>query len=58
MNQALNLGKIAGIKIQVHWSFLLLIAVFVFFGASGKNMMVKQLALLKGHKVEEAVLSY
>lgn len=37
--------------------FLILIALFVFVGAYGENKMVQQLELLKGHKVEEAMLT-
>ncbi|GAA4272820.1 site-2 protease family protein [Aquimarina gracilis] len=37
--------------------FLILIALFIFFGAYGENKMVRQLALLKGHKVHDAMLT-
>ncbi len=37
--------------------FLIFIALFVFLGAYGENQMVQQLALLKGHSVEEAMLT-
>lgn len=37
--------------------FLILIAFFIFFGAYGENIMVKQESLLKGHKVKEAMLT-
>ncbi len=37
--------------------FLIVIALFIFFGAYGENKMVRQLALLKGHKVHEAMLT-
>lgn len=37
--------------------FLIVIALFIFFGAYGENKMVRQLALLKGHKVQEAMLT-
>ena len=37
--------------------FLILIALFVFLGAYGENKMVQQIALLKGHKVKEAMLT-
>lgn len=37
--------------------FLILIALFIFFGAFGENQMVKQGALLKGHQVREAMLT-
>ena len=37
--------------------FLILIALFIFFGAYGENQMVRQGALLKGHLVEEAMLT-
>lgn len=36
--------------------FLIFIALFIFLGAYGENQMVQQLALLKGHIVEEAML--
>lgn len=35
MKKALLLGKIAGIKVQIHWSFLLLIVWVVFIGIMG-----------------------
>ncbi|MBQ4819662.1 site-2 protease family protein [Aquimarina sp. MMG016] len=37
--------------------FLILIALFIFFGAYSENKMVEQLALVKGHKVREAMLT-
>ncbi len=37
--------------------FLIIIALFIFVGAYGENKMVRQLALLKGHKVHEAMLT-
>ncbi|TAI48438.1 site-2 protease family protein [Flagellimonas allohymeniacidonis] len=37
--------------------FLILIALFIFFGAFGENQMVKRSALLKGHLVQEAMLT-
>jgi len=37
--------------------FLIFIALFVFLGAYGENQMVQQLALLKGHKTKEAMLT-
>ncbi len=36
--------------------FLVVIALFIFLGAYGENQMVQQLALLKGHSVEEAMI--
>lgn len=36
---------------------LVLIAIFVFFGAKGENMMIQQLALLKDHKLKEAMMT-
>lgn len=36
--------------------FLILIAFFIFLGASGENRMVQHMALLDGHTVEEAML--
>lgn len=36
--------------------FLIFIALFIFLGAYGENQMVQQLASLKGHAVEEAML--
>jgi len=36
---------------------LILIAIFVFFGAKGENMMIQQLALLKDHKLGEAMMT-
>lgn len=37
MKRALLLGKVAGIKVQVHWSFLLLILWIVFIGFVGST---------------------
>lgn len=37
--------------------FLILIALFVFVGAYGENKMVQQLELIKGHTVNEAMLT-
>ncbi|NHF59673.1 CBS domain-containing protein [Flavobacteriaceae bacterium TP-CH-4] len=37
--------------------FLILIALFIFFGAYGENEMVKQASLLAGHTVKEAMLT-
>ncbi len=37
--------------------FLILIGLFVFFGASGENRMVQQLTTLRGHRVEEAMMT-
>ena len=37
--------------------FLIIIALFIFFGAYGENKMVQQLSLLKGHRVKEAMLT-
>jgi CBS domain-containing protein len=37
--------------------FLILIALFIFFGAYGENQMVKQGALLEGHLVREITLT-
>jgi Zn-dependent protease len=37
--------------------FLILIALFIFFGAYGENQMVKQGALLQGHLAQEATLT-
>lgn len=36
---------------------LILIALFVFFGAKGENMMIQQLALLKDHTLKEAMMT-
>jgi Zn-dependent protease len=38
--------------------FLILIALFIFFGAYGENQMVKQSSLLEGHTAKEAMLQY
>jgi CBS domain-containing protein len=38
--------------------FLILIALFIFFGAYGENEMVKQASLLKGHTAKDAMLQY
>jgi Zn-dependent protease len=37
--------------------FLLLIGVFVFFGARGENIMVQQYEILRGHYVHEAMMT-
>lgn len=37
--------------------FLVFIALFVYFGASGEYMMIRQMALLKGHRVSEAMMT-
>jgi Zn-dependent protease len=37
--------------------FLALIAVFIFFGAQGENIMIQQLSMLSGHKVREAMMT-
>lgn len=37
--------------------FLILIALFVYFGAQGENMMVQQLMLLQNHRVREAMMT-
>lgn len=36
---------------------LILIAIFVYFGAQGENVMVQQLNLLKGYKVRDAMMT-
>ncbi|WP_138429833.1 site-2 protease family protein [Fodinibius saliphilus] len=36
---------------------LILIAIFVYFGAQGESVMVQQLSILKNHKVEEAMMT-
>ncbi|MGB5419943.1 M50 family metallopeptidase [Algibacter sp.] len=36
--------------------FLIIIALFIFLGAYGENQMVQQLALLKDHNIEDAML--
>ncbi len=38
--------------------FLVLIALFIFFGAYGENEMVKQASLLEGHTAKDAMLQY
>lgn len=37
--------------------FLILIAIFVFFGAYSENMMVQQMDLLRGYKVKDAMMT-
>ncbi len=37
--------------------FLILIALFVYFGAQGENMMVQQLKLLENHQVRDAMMT-
>lgn len=37
--------------------FLILIALFVYFGAQGENVMVQQLMLLQNHQVKEAMMT-
>lgn len=41
----------------VYNPILILIAIFVYFGAQGENIMVQQLALLKNHKVKDAMMT-
>lgn len=36
---------------------LILIAIFIYFGAQGENIMVQQLALLKGYRVKDAMMT-
>ena len=36
---------------------LILIAIFVWFGAQGENVMIQQMSLLKGHDVEDAMMT-
>lgn len=36
---------------------LVLIAIFIFFGAQGENIITRQTSLLKGHKVNEAMMT-
>lgn len=36
---------------------LVLIAIFIFFGAQGENIITRQMVLLKGHKVNEAMMT-
>jgi len=36
---------------------LILISIFVFFGASGEYMMIRQMSMLRGHKVREAMMT-
>ncbi|MCB0659046.1 MAG: site-2 protease family protein [Saprospiraceae bacterium] len=38
--------------------FLILIGLFVFFGASGEYTMVKQLDILQGHKMADAMMTH
>lgn len=37
--------------------FLALIGVFVFFGAQGENIMIQQLALLRGYRAKDAMMT-
>lgn len=58
---AANLGQVIAVLfffIGLYYNpILLIIGVFVFFGASGEYTMVQQMSVLRGHKVREAMLS-
>ena len=41
----------------VYNPFLIFIAIFVYFGASGEYKMIRHMSLLKGHKVREAMMT-
>ncbi|SDI29760.1 site-2 protease family protein [Winogradskyella thalassocola] len=57
---ASNLGLIIAVLFfligLLYNPFLVFIALFIFLGAFGENLMVQQMALLDGHTVEEAML--
>lgn len=58
---AANLGQVIAVLFFVIGLtgniILVFIGVFVFFGASGEYMMVRQMSMLKGHRVREAMMS-
>ncbi len=58
---AANLGQIIAFAFLyigfVYNPILIFISVFVFLGASGENIMVKQMNVLKGHLVREAMIT-
>ncbi len=58
---AANLGQVMAVLFFILGllfnPFLILIAFFIFIGAYGENRMVKQESILKGRKVEEAMLT-
>ena len=41
---------------QYFW--LIIIGIFVYFGASGEYLMIKQLSVLRGHRVREAMMTH
>ncbi len=58
---AASLGQIIAVFFfflgLVYNPFLVFIAIFVYFGASSEYMMIRQMALLKGHQVREAMMT-
>ncbi len=58
---AANLGQVIAIMfffLGFFYNFwLILIGVFVYFGASGEYLMIKQLSVLRGHRVREAMMT-
>jgi Zn-dependent protease len=58
---AANLGQLIAVLFfflgLMYNPFLIFIALFVYFGASGEYMMIRHMSLLKGHKVREAMMS-
>ena len=58
---AANLGQLVAVIFfffgLLYNPFLVLIGVFVFFGALGENVMVQQLTLLRGYKAKDAMMT-
>ncbi len=58
---AANLGQVIAVLFfflgLMYNPFLIFIALFVYFGASGEYMMIRHMSLLKGHKVREAMMT-
>ncbi len=61
-NVASTVGQFAAVFFLIIGLFynpiLILIAVFIFFGAKGEHHMVQQTELLRGHKVSEAMITH
>lgn len=58
---AANLGQFIAVLFfflgLLYNPFLIFIALFVYFGASGEYMMIRHMSILKGHRVREAMMT-